>query len=124
MSQLTMTKRNAGNVVILDVAGQITLGQESLKLRDSIAAVIDTGSKKILANLQHVDRIDSSGLGELVSAFSMAERHGAALKLVSLPVRIQGLLEMTKLVTVFEIFDSETEAVRSFAAGRAASKTP
>jgi anti-sigma B factor antagonist len=122
MSKLTITKRNQGNVVILDVNGRITLGEESLTFRDSVASVIETGSKKILANLLRVDYIDSSGLGELVSAYTMAARHGAVLKLVNMPPRIQGLLQMTKLITIFETFESEPEAVRSFATQRAASR--
>src|SRR5881409_3262866 len=77
MSQLSTAERHQGNVVILDVDGRLTLGEASLMLRDSIAAIVDKGSKKILANLKGVGYIDSSGLGELVTAFAMAQRHGA-----------------------------------------------
>lgn len=121
MSKLTIGKRNLGNVVILDVSGRLTLGEESIKFRDGVASVIDSGSKKTLANMERVDYVDSSGIGELVSAHAMAVRSGAVLKLFGLPARLQGLLQMTKLIIVFETFDSETEAVRSFTLRRTAS---
>ena len=118
MGKLSITNRQLGNVVVLDVVGRLTLGEETLKLRDSIAAVIDTGRKQLLANMAGVDYVDSSGIGELVSANAMATRNGASLKLVGLRSRLQGLLEMTKLNTVFETFDTESDAVRSFATRR------
>lgn len=119
MADLSITKRNVGNVVILDLVGRLTLGGDSIALRDCISAVVDGGSKKILANLVNVRYVDSSGLGELVSSFAMAARNGAVLKLVNMPQAVQGLLEMTKIVTVFETFEDETLAVRSFARARA-----
>jgi anti-sigma B factor antagonist len=123
MPKFSITERCRNGVTILDVVGRITLGQETLKFRDSVAAAIAAGDKQILANLAEVEYIDSSGLGELVSANTSALRHGAALKLVNMPARIQGLLQMTKLITVFETFDNEEEAVESFTKGRAAATT-
>ena len=122
MAELLVKKRNQGNVVVLDVEGRITLGDDSIRLHDSIAAVIATGSKKILANLKGVEYIDTSGLGEIVSASTMAVRNGAVLKLVNVPTRVQELLQTTEFDAAFETFESETEAVRSFARGRVASR--
>ena len=115
MAELLVKKRNQGNVVVLDVEGRITLGDDSIRLHDSIAAVIATGSKKILANLKGVEYIDALGLGEIVSASTMATRNGAVLKLVNVPTRVQELLQTAEFNAVFETFESETEAVRSFA---------
>jgi len=122
MAELLVKKRNQGNVVVLDVEGRITLGDDSIRLHDSIAAVIATGSKKILANLKGVEYIDTLGLGEIVSASTMATRNGAVLKLVNVPTRVQELLPTTEFNAVFETFESETEAVRSFARDRVASR--
>ena len=122
MAELLVKKRNQGNVVVLDVEGRITLGDDSIRLHDSIAAVMATGSKKILANLKGVEYIDTLGLGEIVSASTMATRNGAVLKLVNVPTRVQELLPTTEFNAVFETFESETEAVRSFARDRVASR--
>jgi anti-anti-sigma factor len=122
MAELLVRKRNHGNVVILDVEGRITLGDDSIRFHDSIAAVIATGSKKILANLKGVEYVDTLGLGEIMSASTMAARNGAVLKLVNVPTRVQELTEVTEFNSVFETFDSETEAVRSFARSRVASR--
>jgi anti-sigma B factor antagonist len=123
MSELSIKRRNYGNVVILDVAGRITLGDDSIRLHDSIAAVIDTGSKKILVNLMGVEFIDTAGLGELVSASTMAARNGALLKLVHIPMQARGLPRMAEIRAVFETFASEVEAVRSFARGPMVSRS-
>jgi anti-sigma B factor antagonist len=118
VSHLTIRTRRAGSVVILDVDGRLTTGETSVKLRDSIAAIVDSGSKKILANLVGVREIDDSGLGAIVSALGMAERHGATFKLVNMTVRLRELLGAAHLATVFETFDSERDALRSFAKER------
>jgi anti-sigma B factor antagonist len=115
MSHLKISKRRTGKVVILDIEGRITLGATSATLRDAVDAVLDGGGTKVLANLMGVSYIDSSGLGELVSALAKAERHGATFKLVNLSARVQGLFRVTKLITVFETFERERDAVRSFA---------
>ena len=124
MSKLTIATRNREDILILDLEGRITLGDETAEFRASIAQAINTGAKKLLANMQAVTYIDSSGLGELVSAYTSATRHGAVLKLVNMPARVQGLLQMTKLITVFETFESEAEAVESFATVQADAMTP
>lgn len=123
MSHLSIGKHHKGDVVILDIHGRITLGEASSTFRDSVAAVIETGSKKILANMMGVGYIDSTGLGELVSAFELAEQHGAVLKLVNVTGRVQILLQMTKQISSDATFDRERDALRSFATVRVASTT-
>ena len=115
MSKLNLSRRRTGSVVVIDLDGRITLGAGSMNLRDSVEELLDGGDRKILLNLAHVSYMDSSGLGELVSAFAKVRRRGGELKLINLAANVHGLLETTKLVTVFETFDSESEALQSFA---------
>ena len=121
MSRLNMSTRRTDSVVVLDLDGRITLGAGSTTLRDSVGALLDAGDRKILLNLARVSYMDSSGVGELVSAFTKVRRQGGELKLINLGANVHGLLEMTKLVTVFETFDSEAEALQSFASASQAS---
>jgi anti-sigma B factor antagonist len=114
MSQLRILRRRIGEIEILDLDGSLTMGEDSVLLRNTARAVLAGGSTRILLNLEHVRYIDSSGLGELVSAYSTAKREGAKLKLVHLTERVHGLLQMTKLLTIFETFKTEEDAVRSF----------
>lgn len=107
-------------MVILQLEGRITLGDGSNSLRALVADLLDSGTKKILLDLEGVTHVDSSGLGELVSAFAKTRRFGGELKLINLVPRVYGLLEMTKLVTVFETYVSEPDALRSFAAAKSA----
>jgi anti-sigma B factor antagonist len=104
-----------GDVTVIDAAGRITLGEGSSTFRDTIRDLAQSGSKKILLNLGEVSYIDSSGIGELVSAFTTVTNHGGVLKLLNLTKRVQDLLQITKLYTVFEVHDDEAGAVRSFA---------
>jgi anti-sigma B factor antagonist len=101
-------------VNILDLSGRITLGEGSVQLRDAIRNLIGKGQKKILLDLGEVNYIDSSGLGELVSAFTTARNQGAALKLLKLTKKVHDLLQLTKLYTVFDIYDDEASAISSF----------
>jgi anti-sigma B factor antagonist len=101
-------------VTILDLSGRITLGEGSVTLRDAVKDVLAKGSKSILLNLADVDYIDSSGLGELVSAYTTVKNQGGELKLLSLTAKVHDLLQITKLYTVFDIKDDETSAVGSF----------
>jgi anti-sigma B factor antagonist len=103
-----------GDVTVVDVAGRITLGEGASTLRDTVRTLAGGGQKKILLNLADVSYIDSSGIGELVSGFTSVANSGGALKLVNLTKRVQDLLQITKLYTVFEVFDDEAKAVRSF----------
>ena len=109
-----ISSRTAGDVTIVDVAGKITLGEGSSALRDKVRELSAAGSKKMLINLGDVNYIDSSGIGELVSAFTTVSNSGGALKLLNLTKRVQDLLQITKLYTVFEVFDAEDAALKSF----------
>jgi anti-sigma B factor antagonist len=103
-----------GDVAILDLDGRLTMGEGSVTLRENVRALLADGSKHILVNLAGVDYVDSSGLGEIVSAFATAKREDTTLKLLNLTERVHGLLQMTKLLTIFETFETEQDAVRSF----------
>jgi anti-sigma B factor antagonist len=104
-----------GDVTVIDASGRITLGEGSSAFRDKIKELVNAGNKKIVVNMAGVTYIDSSGIGELVSGFTTVTNQGGGLKLVNLGKRIQDLLQITKLYTVFETFDDEAAAIRSFA---------
>ncbi len=112
---IKLNTRQVGDVTVVDLAGRITLGEGSSTLRDSLKELIAKGEKKILLNLGDVTYIDSSGIGELVSGFTTVTNQGGMLKLLGLNKRVKDLLQVTKLYTVFEAFEDEAEAVRSFA---------
>jgi len=112
---MKFTTRVVDGIPILDLSGRITLGEGSVTLRDAVKDVLSKGSKNILLNLANVDYIDSSGLGELVSAYTTVKNQGGELKLLSLTAKVHDLLQITKLYTVFDIKDDETSAVGSFA---------
>ncbi len=111
---LTIASREVDGVTVLDLSGRITLGEGSVQLRDAIRDLISKGSKSILLNLGDVNYIDSSGLGELVSAFTTAKNQAAALKLLKLNKKVHDLLQLTKLYTVFDIYDDEASAIASY----------
>ena len=111
---LTIASREVDGVIILDLNGRITLGEGSVQLRDAIRGLISKGSKNILLNLGDVNYIDSSGLGELVSAFTTAKNQQAEVKLLNLTKKVHDLLQLTKLYTVFDIKDDEASAIASF----------
>ena len=106
--------RQVDGVTIVDMSGRITLGEGSVILRDSIKELLGSGQKKILLNLGNVSYIDSSGIGELVSAFTSVRNQGGELKLLKLTKKVHDLLQITKLYTVFDVKDDEAEAIRSF----------
>ena len=110
-----LSTRQVGDVVVVDVAGRITLGEGSSALRDLLRDMVGKSQKKILLNLADVSYIDSSGIGELVSGFTTVTNQGGELKLLSLTKRVKDLLQITKLYTVFDVHDDEAAAVRSFA---------
>jgi len=110
-----LTSRQVGDVTVVDAAGRITLGEGASAFREKIRELVNNNSKKILLNLGDVSYIDSSGIGELVSGFTTVTNSGGQLKLVGLSKRVKDLLQITKLYTVFEAFDDEAQAVRSFA---------
>jgi anti-sigma B factor antagonist len=111
---MTITTREVSHVTIVDITGRITLGDETGKLRDTIRQLISESKKKIILNLAHVDYIDSSGVGELVSSFTTVRNSGGDLKLLSLSKKVSDILQVTKLYTVFDIKEDEFTAVKSF----------
>ena len=113
---MQIEERVVDDVTILDLKGKMTLGEGDELLKDKIASLVSQGKKKILLNLEAVPYIDSAGLGEIVRTYTTVSKQGGSLKLLSLTKRITDLLSITKLLTVFETFDTESEAVRSFAA--------
>lgn len=106
--------RQVGDVQILDAAGRITLGEGASVLRDTVKGLLAEGKKKILLNLAEVSFVDSSGIGELVSAYTSVSHQEGQLKLLNLTKRIRDLLVITKLISVFQIFDDEAAALASF----------
>jgi len=110
----TAATRYVGDVVIVDLAGPLTLGEGSGTLRETVKGLIEKGDRKILLKLQHVTKIDSSGLAELVSSHASAVRASANVKLLNVDTKVESLLVMTKLSTVFESFNSEAIALISF----------
>jgi anti-sigma B factor antagonist len=107
--------RRVDGITIMDLSGRITLGEGSVVLRDQIREVLGKGEKKILLNLGDVTYIDSSGIGELVSAFTTVRNQGGELKLLNLTKKVHDLLQITKLYTVFDVKDDEASAVKAFA---------
>ena len=106
--------RKVGDVTVVDVSGRITLGEGSSALRDVLRDLSAQGNKKILLNLSEVSYIDSSGIGELVSGFTSVSNGGGTLKLLGLTKRVKDLLQITKLYTVFDIWDNEASAISAF----------
>ena len=111
---MTITTREVSHIIIVDLNGRITLGDETGKLRDAVRNLISDGKKKIILNLAEVDYIDSSGVGELVSSYTAVRNAGGELKLLNLTKKVQDVLYVTKLYTVFDIKDDEFNAVKSF----------
>jgi anti-sigma B factor antagonist len=111
---LSIATRQLDGVTILDLSGRITLGEGSVQLRDAIRDLIGKGEKSILLSLGDVSYIDSSGLGELVSAFTTAKNQNADVKLLNLTKKVKDVLQVTKLYTVFDIYDDEAHAIGSF----------
>ena len=114
MAELNINERQAGDVTVLDMSGKITIGEGSVALRTAIRRLIEEGKKKILLNLAQVSYVDSSGIGEFVASFTAIGREGGQLKLLNLTQKIQDLLAITKLLTVFDTYDDESSALNSF----------
>ncbi len=106
--------RTVGDVTILDCSGKITLGEGTMAIRNTVREVLKNGGKKIVLNLGDVNYIDSSGIGELVSTYTTVTNQGGQLKLLNLTKKIQELLQITKLLTVFSVYDNEQKAISSF----------
>src|SRR5436305_7755715 len=114
MAELEIKERQAGDVTVLDMSGKVTIGEGSVALRSAIRRLLEEGKKKILLNLAGVGYVDSSGIGELVSSYTTINREGGQLKLLKLTQKIKDLLTITKLLTVFDVYDDESEALNSF----------
>ena len=112
---MKVSTRQVDGITILDLSGRITLGEGSVTIRDAVRDVLAKGSNKILLNLGDITYIDSSGIGELVSAFTTVRNQGGDLKLLNLTKKVHDLLQITKLYTVFDVKDDEASAVASFA---------
>jgi anti-sigma B factor antagonist len=108
MADITISERQAGDVTILDLDGKVTIGEGAIR------RLLGDGKSKILMNLAGVGYIDSSGIGELVSSFTAVNKEGGTLKLLKLTQKIQDLLAITKLLTVFDVYDDEATALASF----------
>jgi anti-sigma B factor antagonist len=108
--------RNVDQITVVDLSGRITLGEGSVVLRDTVRNLVGQGNKKMLLNLGDVNYIDSSGIGELVSAFTSVRNQGGELKLLNLTKKVHDLLQITKLYTVFDVKDDEAAAINSFKA--------
>src|SRR5919112_884307 len=111
---MQIVERKNVDVVVLDMKGKITLGEGDELLKDKVNSLVNQGQRKIVLNLAEVPYIDSAGLGEIVRTYTTVSRQGGRLKLLNLTKRITDLLSITKLLTVFETYDSEADAVRSF----------
>jgi anti-sigma B factor antagonist len=111
---MKIEERALENVVVLDLKGKLTIGEGDKLLKETIQRLIDQGHNKLLLNLEEVPYVDSAGLGEIVRTYTTVSRQGGSLKLLNLTKRITDLLAITKLLTVFDTFESEAEAVSSF----------
>ena len=113
---MEIQERTLQDVVVLDLKGKLTIGEGDELLKERISNLVQQGHRKLLLNLEGVPYVDSAGLGEIVRTYTTVSRQGGKLKLVNLTKRITDLLAITKLLTVFETYESEDEAVRSFSA--------
>ena len=111
---MKIVERQVQDVTILDLHGKILIGEGDDALRDAVTKLVDGGKSKILLNLADVPYVDSAGLGEIVRCYTTVSKKGGKLKLLNLTKKIQDLLSITKLLTVFETFESEPEAIKSF----------
>jgi len=111
---MKIVERQVGDVVVLDLHGKILIGEGDDALRDGVTRLVDSGKTKIILNLADVPYVDSAGLGEIVRCYTTVSRKGGRLKLLNLTKKIKDLLAITKLLTVFETYETEDEAVRSF----------
>jgi anti-sigma B factor antagonist len=111
---MEIAERTVSDVTVLDLKGKMTLGEGDELLKDKINSLLASGKKKLVLNLEGVPYIDSAGLGEIVRTYTTVSRQGGSLKLLNLTKRIEDLLSITKLLTVFETFDTEPEAIQSF----------
>ena len=115
---MQIEERLTGDVIVLDLKGKMTLGEGDELLKDKINSLVHQGRRKVVLNLEGVPYIDSAGLGEIVRTYTTISRQGGSMKLLNLTKRITDLLSITKLLTVFETYDNEADAVRSFSSAK------
>jgi anti-sigma B factor antagonist len=115
---MQIEERPLGDIVVLDLKGKMTLGEGDELLKDKINSLVHQGRRKVVLNLEGVPYIDSAGLGEIVRTYTTISRQGGSMKLLNLTKRITDLLSITKLLTVFETYDNEADAVRSFSSAK------
>ena len=118
--QLKLAKRNVDDILAIGCSGRIVFGEESSLLRDEVKKAIADGNKRIVLNLGEVNYIDSGGLGTLVALYTTAHNSGSTVKLARLTQRVGDLLQVTKLLTIFDVYETEEQAVSSFAKGAVA----
>ena len=111
---MNITERHVGDITVLDLEGKILLGEGDIQLKQYVSDLITRGVRRVLLNCSEVPYMDSSGLGEVVRCYTAVKRAGGELKLVNLTKRLIDLLTITKLITVFETFDAEEAAIKSF----------
>ena len=111
---MEIAERTVSDITVLDLKGKMTLGEGDELLKDKINSLLASGKKKLLLNLESVPYIDSAGLGEVVRTYTTVSRQGGSLKLLNLTKRIEDLLSITKLLTVFDTYDNEAEAIKSY----------
>jgi anti-sigma B factor antagonist len=111
MSNLSIGQRMVGDIAVVDLDGKVTLGETNRQLHEALRALVTAGTNKIVLNLKKVKSIDSSGLGEIVAGYSTLRSHGGSLVLANIPERVVDLMTITKLYTVFDVFESEDEAI-------------
>jgi anti-sigma B factor antagonist len=114
MSKLTIRVRPTGNITVLDLEGNLRLGEGNVELHNAIRSLVEKGQKNIILNLENVFSIDSSGLGELVASYVAVTKSDGKIKILHLSKRARELMFMTKLLTIFDVFENEQEAVKSF----------
>ena len=121
MSNLTIGQRMVGDVAVVDLDGKVTIGETNRQLHEALRTLVGAGTNKIVLNLKNVKVIDSSGLGEIVAGYSTLKTNGGSLVLANMPSRVTDLMTITKLYTVFDVYESEDEALSHFQnAGQAA----
>lgn len=111
---MKIIERHVGDVAILDLEGKITIGKGDVAVREAVHTAIGAGAKKVVLNMSGVSTIDSAGVGELVSAYTTVTNRGGKLRLMNLPSKVADILQITQLITVFDVYDNEDEAVASF----------
>ena len=124
MSSLSITQREVRGAIVIDLEGKVLIGETNRQLHEALRQLVAEGKKRVILNLEKVVMIDSSGLGEIVAGFSTLVKAGGSLKLVNMPARVTDLMTVTKLYTVFDVYETEAEAIDSFGDGEVEAAQP